>query len=155
MGKIKWSMWTAKYTIWGKCLASMQSIKYNIYPIYCSWNSYANMFYSDCCRWYWSKTTDLLLVSLGFVLLELINLFIFCQFCWYFTIPWTEMGLSMFTHSSKKPKRKRPKNLIPNAKNAHDKTLSRQRGAGELLDKIGGMCFLLVPMIHVWWMASL
>uniref|UniRef100_A0A2K2BUD4 Uncharacterized protein n=1 Tax=Populus trichocarpa TaxID=3694 RepID=A0A2K2BUD4_POPTR len=39
---------------------------------------------------------------------------------------------------SKKPKRKRPKNLIPNAKNAHDKTLSRQRGAGELLDKIGG-----------------
>ncbi|KAJ6962079.1 polycomb group protein EMBRYONIC FLOWER 2-like isoform X3 [Populus alba x Populus x berolinensis] len=39
---------------------------------------------------------------------------------------------------SKKPKRKRPKNLIPNAKNAHDKTLSRQWGAGELLDKIGG-----------------
>ncbi|XP_034898488.1 polycomb group protein EMBRYONIC FLOWER 2 isoform X7 [Populus alba] len=39
---------------------------------------------------------------------------------------------------SKKPKRKKPKNLIPNAKNAHDKTLSRQWGAGELLDKIGG-----------------
>ncbi|KAJ7010339.1 polycomb group protein EMBRYONIC FLOWER 2-like isoform X1 [Populus alba x Populus x berolinensis] len=38
---------------------------------------------------------------------------------------------------SKKPKRKKPKNLIPNAKNAHDKTLSRQWGAGELLDKIG------------------
>ncbi|XP_011026738.1 PREDICTED: polycomb group protein EMBRYONIC FLOWER 2-like isoform X2 [Populus euphratica] len=39
---------------------------------------------------------------------------------------------------SKKPKRKRPRKLIPNAKNAHDKTLSRQRGACELLDKIGG-----------------
>ncbi|KAJ6714226.1 POLYCOMB GROUP PROTEIN [Salix viminalis] len=39
---------------------------------------------------------------------------------------------------SKKPKRKRSKNLVPNAKNAFDKTLSRQWGASELLDKIGG-----------------
>ncbi|CAK7335877.1 unnamed protein product [Dovyalis caffra] len=42
-----------------------------------------------------------------------------------------------FFFCSKKPKRKRPKNLVPNAKNALDKTLSRQRGASELLDKIG------------------
>ncbi|KAJ6341544.1 hypothetical protein OIU78_009658 [Salix suchowensis] len=39
---------------------------------------------------------------------------------------------------SKKPKRKRSKNLVPNAKNAFDKTLSRQWGTSELLDKIGG-----------------
>lgn len=56
------------------------------------------------------------------------------------------MGLSIFTHSSKKPKRKRPRKLVQKAKNVLDKTLSRQQGAGELLDKIGGMCFLLMYM---------
>ncbi|KAJ6703346.1 POLYCOMB GROUP PROTEIN EMBRYONIC FLOWER 2-RELATED [Salix viminalis] len=43
-----------------------------------------------------------------------------------------------FFFCSKKPKRKRPKNLVQKAKNVLDKTLSRQQGAGELLDKIGG-----------------
>ncbi|KAB5564684.1 hypothetical protein DKX38_004738 [Salix brachista] len=52
-----------------------------------------------------------------------------------------------FFFCSKKPKRKRPKNLVQKAKNVLDKTLSRQQGAGELLDKIGGVCFLLVCMI--------
>ncbi|XP_061982354.1 polycomb group protein EMBRYONIC FLOWER 2 isoform X6 [Populus nigra] len=43
-----------------------------------------------------------------------------------------------FFFCSKKPKRKRPKKLVQKAKNVLDKTLSRQQGAGELLDKIGG-----------------
>ncbi|KAF9689132.1 hypothetical protein SADUNF_Sadunf01G0059800 [Salix dunnii] len=43
-----------------------------------------------------------------------------------------------FFFFSKKPKRKRSKNPVPNAKNAFDKTLSRQWGASGLLDKIGG-----------------
>ncbi|KAG6782969.1 hypothetical protein POTOM_012396 [Populus tomentosa] len=43
-----------------------------------------------------------------------------------------------FFFCSKKPKRKRPRKLVQKAKNVLDKTLSRQQGAGELLDKIGG-----------------